>query len=224
MKELSIFIDESGDFGEYDYRSPFYIISMVMHDQRIDISTDLEKLNNELSLLGYSDHCVHAGPIIRQESEYRFVELGERQKILKKLMTFLRKININCNCVYIEKKHIEDEVAAVGKLGKQIANFIRDNYSYFLSFDKVIIYYDNGQVELTKILTSVFNTLYTHVEFRKVKPVDYKLFQIADLICTMELLAEKAENNSFTHSEIDFFDNIRDFKKNYLKHIRKKLL
>lgn len=29
MKELSIFIDESGDFGEYDYHSPWYIVTMV---------------------------------------------------------------------------------------------------------------------------------------------------------------------------------------------------
>ena len=77
---------------------------------------------------------------------------------------------------------------------------------------------------MTKILTSVFNTLYTHVEFRKVKPIDYKLFQIADLICTMELLAEKAETNSFSHSELEFFGNIRAFKKNYLKYIKKKIL
>lgn len=82
--------------------------------------------------------------------------------------------------------------------------------NFWNSFDKVIIYYDNGQIELTKILTSVFSTLYTHVEFRKVKPVDYKLFQIADLICTIELPAEKAETNSLTNSELDFFDNIRD--------------
>ena len=54
--------------------------------------------------------------------------------------------------------------------------------------------------------------------------MDYKLFQIADLICTMELLAEKADTNSFGRSEMEFFDNIRDFKKNYLKHIKKKLL
>ena len=25
-RELSVFIDESGDFGEYDYHSPYYII------------------------------------------------------------------------------------------------------------------------------------------------------------------------------------------------------
>lgn len=85
----------------------------------------------------------------------------------------------------------------------------------------IISFYDNGQIELTKILTSVFNTLYTHVEFRKVRPVDYKLFQVADLICTTELLEEK---DAFTRSELDFFSSKRDFRKNFLKPIRKKLL
>lgn len=46
MKELSIFVDESGDFGEYDHHSPFYIISMVLHDH---ITITLRKLlrNND---------------------------------------------------------------------------------------------------------------------------------------------------------------------------------
>lgn len=70
MKELSIFIDESGDFGEYDYHSPYYIIAIVMHNQDLDISNALNHLETELAQLGYSKHCVHAGPIIRQEAEY----------------------------------------------------------------------------------------------------------------------------------------------------------
>ncbi|MDO4327463.1 MAG: hypothetical protein Q4E24_15815 [bacterium] len=110
------------------------------------------------------------------------------------------------------------------KLSKKIAKILRTNENFWNSFDNVIVYYDNGQIELTKILTSVFNTLYAHVEFRKVKPVDYKLFQVADLICTLELLSEKAESGSFSASELEFFDNVRDFKKNYLKHIKKKML
>ncbi len=89
MKELSIFIDESGDFGEYDYRCPYYIIAMVMHDQSYDISTDLEKLERELDYIGYPHHCVHAGPIIRQEQEYRFESMEVRQKIMKKMMSLL---------------------------------------------------------------------------------------------------------------------------------------
>lgn len=38
MKELSVFIDESGDFGDYDPKASFYIISMVVQDQKNDIS------------------------------------------------------------------------------------------------------------------------------------------------------------------------------------------
>lgn len=42
MKELSIFVDESGDFGEYNHRTPYYIISMVLHDQDVDITKGVE--------------------------------------------------------------------------------------------------------------------------------------------------------------------------------------
>ena len=58
MRELSIFVDESGDFGEYDFHSPFYIISLVFHDQNIDITEDLKKLERELSNIGWSEHCI----------------------------------------------------------------------------------------------------------------------------------------------------------------------
>ena len=36
MKEISIFIDESGDFGKLNPRSPYYIVTMVFHDQAAD--------------------------------------------------------------------------------------------------------------------------------------------------------------------------------------------
>ena len=47
MKELSIFVDESGDLGEYDYHAPFYIISVVLHDQSVDIDNELKALEND---------------------------------------------------------------------------------------------------------------------------------------------------------------------------------
>ena len=43
MKELSVFVDESGDFGGYEIHSPYYIVTMVFHDQDIDI-TEIENL------------------------------------------------------------------------------------------------------------------------------------------------------------------------------------
>ncbi len=224
MKELSIFIDESGDFGEYDYRCPYYIIAMVMHDQSYDISSDLEKLERELDYIGYPNHCVHAGPIIRQEQEYRFESMEVRQKIMKKMMSFLRQVDIKCKTVYIEKKHISDEVEAAGKLAKQLSRFLQDNMSIFASYDTVKVYYDNGQIELNKILSSVFNIFLDNVEFRKVIPSDYRLFQIADLVCTLQLLVLKCDNHVLSNSEKRFFENDRTLKKNYIKPLKQKML
>ena len=86
------------------------------------------------------------------------------------------------------------------------------------------MYYDYGQPDLTTILTSVFNALFQNVQMRKVKPADYKLFQAADLICTMELTNDKAERNALSKSELEFFHSARDFKKNLYKQLRKKML
>ena len=105
---------------------------------------------------------------------------------------------------------------------KSISKVLRDHAEYFESFDKIIVYYDNGQVELTKILTTLFNALLYNVEFRKVKPSDYKLFQVADLVCTLELLIEKASTSSFTSSESEFFHSERDFRREYYKYISQK--
>lgn len=224
MKELSIFVDESGDFGKYDYHAPFYIISMVLHNQNIDIEKDLKALENELNNIGWPNHCVHAGPVIRSEEEYRGYDLKDRQKILMKMMSFIRHLDIRFKSIYIEKKHIEDSVEATGKLSKQLAAFIRDNYDFFCGFDAVKIYYDNGQVEVTRVLSSVFNALLENVEFRKVIPADYRLFQVADLICTLKLTELKLNNHLLSKSEVYFFENERTLKKNYLKPLDKKEL
>ena len=45
MAELSIFIDESGDFGKYSENSPYYIITLVFHNQDISIKDDIAKLD-----------------------------------------------------------------------------------------------------------------------------------------------------------------------------------
>ncbi len=221
-KELSVFIDESGDFGEYDYRCPFYIITMIFHDQSVPITEKINKLNHELSYLNLHNLCIHTGPIIRREEIYEYMDLAERRRIFNKMVAFFRQVDIRYKCFSIEKKHIDDAVIASAQLSKKISHFIRDHYADFLSFDIVKVYYDNGQIEVSKILASVFSALITNVDYRKVMPEDYKLFQAADLICSMALIRLKLENNMFSKSEEIFFGNQRDLKRNYLRHIQKK--
>ena len=223
-KILSVFIDESGDFGPYEPHAPYYLISLILHNQTTNISEDIKTFDSHLQNRGYEKHAIHTGPLIRRESIYSNDLMEDRKYLFNALFNFARKLDFKYSCIKVKKSHCSDIVAMVSKISKSLAVLLRNHDSYWNTFDKIIIYYDNGQMELTKILTSVFSTFYAHVEFRKVKPVDYKLFQIADLICTLELLEEKAETNSFSRSETDFFGNIRNFKKNYLKPIKKKKL
>lgn len=103
MKELSIFIDESGDFGEYSYHSPYYIITMVFHNQSSSIESEMEHLEKELSYLSLSNHCIHTGPIIRKEENYSLMDVRERRRIFNKMVAFTRQVDIKYKCFYIEK-------------------------------------------------------------------------------------------------------------------------
>lgn len=222
MSELSIFIDESGDFGVYDYKSPYYIVSMVFHDQSIDITEDIDKLEKQLSMIGYPNHCIHVGPIVRMEGKYKEIDYLERRRILNKMVSFTKQLNISYKNFHVEKKHIVDDVETSSKLSKQISAFIREKYQDFLKYDVVKIYYDNGQHELTKILVSVFTALLPEVQFKRILPEEYRLFQVADMFCTFELLRLKRETHTLSKGEQIFFGTSEDLKRNYLKPISKK--
>ena len=51
-KVLSIFIDESGDFGPYDHHTPNYYVAIVMHEQFNNIETNVRMLNEHIMNLG----------------------------------------------------------------------------------------------------------------------------------------------------------------------------
>ena len=50
MKEnvLSIFIDESGDFGPYEHHTPYYLVAMVLHNQSVSIESNIQELTQHV--------------------------------------------------------------------------------------------------------------------------------------------------------------------------------
>lgn len=81
MKELSIFVDESGDFGEYEKHAPYYIVTMVFHDQSVDISDNIKFLNNSLRQIGYGGkQAIHTEPLIRREKTYQYFQPNDVER------------------------------------------------------------------------------------------------------------------------------------------------
>lgn len=101
---------------------------------------------------------------------------------------------------------------------------ITKHYAYFEQFDKIIVYYDNGQIELSAILNAVLTALFKEVEFRKAEPQKYRLLQVADFVCSIELLKIKRKEKRLSRSEEMFFYKPQELKKPFIKSLEEKRL
>ena len=124
--------------------------------------------------------------------------------------------------VAVDRKEAADKIKLSGKLAKEINTAFREYSDFFMEFDKVIVYYDNGQIELSAILNAVFSIYFSNVEFRKAEPQKYRLLQAADFICSMELLKIKKNEKRLSKSEEKIFYKPQELKKTFFKSIEKK--
>lgn len=224
MKELSIFIDESGDFGEVKERPAYYLVTFVFHNQNDNIDLQVSKLENSIRNAGFDVEYIHTGPVIRREDVFARYSIDERRKLLYKMLNFVNSCPISSLTVVVDRKEAIDKVTLSGKLARAINTAMNVHQNYFSGFDKIIVYYDNGQNELSAILNAVFSIQFSNVEFRKAEPQKYRLLQAADFICSMELLRIKRAEKRLSKSEEKIFYKPQELKKVFLKSIDKKKL
>lgn len=213
-KILSIFIDESGDFGFIKDASKYYLITMVFHDQKLNISSNIEKIKGK--------PVFHAGPIIRREPPFQDSTIEERKKIFQSIFLFAMSLPIKCKTFqFIKKEYNNDILKFERKMTRELYSFFMYYYEFFNGY-KIIIYYDNGQHHITRILNNSLAITGLEYDFkREVQPYNYRLFQVADFITTVRLLELKSIHKETSKSELKFIDS-RHLKKNYIKMINKK--
>ena len=224
MKELSVFIDESGDFGETKERPAYYLVTFVFHNQDDGIEEQVSKLEESVRSSGFDVEYIHTGPVIRREEIFARYSIDERRKLLYKMLNFVNRCPISYLTVIVDRRQAMNKIALSGRLAKAINRALSERIEFFSEFDKIIVYYDNGQVELSTILNAVFSIQFSNVEFRKAEPQKYRLLQAADFICSMELLRIKRDEKRLSKSEEQFFYKPQELKKTFLKSVEKKKL
>lgn len=117
-KILSVFIDESGDFGFIKDASKYYLITLVFHDQSIDISSNIEKIKDK--------PVFHAGPIIRREYPFQNESMEDRKKIFQTVFMFTMGLPIKCKSETVNNSFIKyyKEYLCVGGLPDAVNTFL----------------------------------------------------------------------------------------------------
>lgn len=226
-KEISVFVDESGSFAPAgsDLHSPYYLLCMVFHDQSDDLTSEIEQLREAFRQTGLdADHTIHAGPMIRREGEYRLMPRELRIRIFRRMMVFIQKARFKYRCFKVFKPYNSKSEAIHDTILQEIVDFLVSHRVDFNGCDRIKVYYDNGQMQVSALLKEAFAIYSAKVEFvADVQPSKYRLFQVADVICTLELAKAKLlESGSVSESEERFFGGIKNFKKNYLKPLSRK--
>ena len=142
--ELSVFVDESGSFDSSLEPSRFYIVTLLCHDQAENIKPFVNELESQLGYLGYPDTCIHAGPLLRREEDFRTVEIETRRKLFGRMLAFVRKLPVSYLSLVVDKQEHTTPETIAEELKRQLNDFIGQPNNPLARARKIKLYYDDG--------------------------------------------------------------------------------
>ena len=199
---------------------------MVFHDQSDDISEHAFSYQQALKDRRLPDIPFHASPLMSGNDEYASIGMDERKQLLAAFFVFTRKLPVTFRTFAYVKREFTDSKTLAARMRRDVVTFLFDHLESFQKFDIVKIYYDDGQKVVSNALREAVSYALSKesVLFRKSNATDYRLSQVADFLCTIELTALKYEARETTLTDDKVFDMVGTFKGNYLKKLRRKLL
>ena len=223
MNGIEIFIDESGDFGSFDARCPYYIVTMVFHESSQNLFEQIQELEYRLSVLGFDDHCIHSSPAIRGEEIYRGMNVVPRRKMLMNFLAFIHGSKLRYKCFFAEKRPETDETALLEALHAVIDPFVDSNYRRLSAYGQITVAYDKGQRQISSLISDTLERRFDNVRVTKTLPIHSRLSQVADFACTMKRIAYKLQTTGeLSRSELVFFGSVKNFRQFWLKSLLKR--
>jgi len=205
VKRLNIFIDETGDFGFNSKASELYGVSLTFHDSDKSIESDIIYLEQKLSKIGYTG-MLHMADLIAKRGDYSHFSLDFRKTIFKTIYYFSRRVPVEIKTVIVNKKYQTDKSQLTRELYGKLQETITIIEERIKKYDQVVVYYDNGQENLSTIIDTLFYKFSNVVRNTTFNKKEKRLFQVADMLTFIDKMDYKRKNNiKFTKSENYFF-------------------
>ena len=182
-------------------------------------------MEEDLRKKSLPDLPFHASPLMYGKGPYKDLEMETRKRILASFEAFCRRAPFACKSFSYRRSEVEAPELFTARFKRDLVVFLTDNLGYFQAFDQVKIYYDNGQQMVTAALHSAIDFVLSKqaVLYKMADAKDYRLSQVADCVCTIQLTDIKFQRGELTETDAKIFGtNYTAFKKNHLNHIRKK--
>ena len=91
-KELSIFVDESGDRVGL---SKYYLLTLVMHNQSMSIADKITKYENSLAQKNLPNTPFHSEPLLNGRGDYRNLSIEARKKLFYSFNVLAQRLPIS---------------------------------------------------------------------------------------------------------------------------------
>lgn len=222
-RDLSVFVDESGDRGG---KARYYLLTLVIHDQSESIIDKIARYERSLLDSDLPNIPFHSELLLNGHGPYEGINLQARKKMRCSFNVLTQRLPISYRTFVYRRSEFEDLTKLTARMKRDISNLLFDHLEFFQGFDEVKVYYDKGQDIVKQTLDQSIGFVLSKrvVERRKTSMTDYRLEQVADYLCTIELASVKyaAKENGETYNK--FFGGIGAFKKNWLKQARRKAI
>ena len=149
MRELSIFVDESGSDGLSDR---YHLLTVVMHGQSDSIANSIEAYEDALRAKGLPDIPFHASPLMNGKDPYYGLDLRTRKMMLGSFRVFFRHMPVKYHTFAYATKQFASLDKLAGAMRRDLVNFLFDNLAELQTYDTVKVYYDNGQHSIAESL------------------------------------------------------------------------
>ena len=223
MREISVFADESGDKTE---KTRYFLLTLVFHDQAASIAEQVAIYERSLATADLPNIPFHSEPLLNGHGDYRYLEPEQRKKLLSGFAALVRYLPVEYVTLVYKRREFTGPEKLAERMKRDIADFLREHLGYFQEFDHVKVYYDNAQAIVKGALyNAVYDVLAKQaVVRRRTTMTEYRLSQVADFLCTIELAAVKYDAKEDGGTYDKFFGGVGTFKKNWLKQARRKLM
>lgn len=213
-KELSIFVDESGDRSG---RARYYLITLVFHDQSDGIMGEINRYKMRLAENGLPDVAFRSEPLLNGHKEYGGLTVEQRKKMLVMFSTLVRRLPIRYASFAYRRSEFEDLPKLTTRMKRDISNLLFDHLQLFQSFDDVKVYYDDGQDIVKQALDqSIGFVLSKGIVKRRAygdTPFGLLVRKIAhlDRDAAMEAFAGFLNDQSLNEQQISFIKRVVDY-------------